>query len=364
MAGTVLFLGAGATKSCNGPLTDEILPAILKAPDPSESSPVLSEFFANVFHIQPAAPKELFPGLPLVMSLLDMALDRRQAFHPEWDPQRVSELRQTIELRIFDLLEERLNQAPTNNHWTLLQALYPASAPIVISTNYDLIVDTAMMSVSELRPPGEGRLPDYKIHLGAPFEGERFGTLLKLHGSLNWLYCRTCQRIQLGASESKRFLKALGRLPDTAPSLKESYMADGSPCPLCKTPLLWPLLIAPSHLKDYRNPYVAQVWYEAERVLREADRAVFVGYSLPDDDVEVVYLIKRGLAHLPPGRITVVEYDRAYDPALPPPFPAPSPPSLVRHAVGRRYRALFGDGINWHPEGLDAWLPQAAALAS
>lgn len=37
------------------------------------------------------------------MSLLDTALDRRQAFHREWDAQRVSELRQAIELGMFDL---------------------------------------------------------------------------------------------------------------------------------------------------------------------------------------------------------------------------------------------------------------------
>ncbi len=69
-------------------------------------------------------------------------------------------------------------------------------------------------------------------------------------------------------------------------------------------------MIAPTHFKDYRNPHLAQVWYEAERVLREANKVIFIGYSLPDDDVEVVYLLKRSLAHLEPECITVVEFDR------------------------------------------------------
>ena len=348
MAGTVIFLGAGATKACGGPLTNEILPAVLGAPDPSPPSALLSDFLGTLFHVNPGSLPDHFPGLPLVMSLLDTALDRRQAFHPQWDPQRVSELRQAIELRMFDLLEEKLYKAPTNNHWQLLQTVYPSPAePCVISTNYDLIVDTAMMSVSETRT-SEGRLPDYRIQIRTPFysaEGGRFGTLLKLHGSLNWLYCRTCQRIEIGASESSRYLKVLGRL--VGPSLEQSYTPDGNPCPGCGTRLR-PLLIAPTHLKDYRNPHLAQVWYEAERVLREANRAVFIGYSLPDDDVEVVYLVKRGLAHLAPDRITVVEYDATM-------------PPLASHTVGRRYRTLFGDGVDWHPEGLDMWLPQAQA---
>jgi hypothetical protein len=36
-----------------------------------------------------------------------------------------------------------------------------------------------------------------------------------------------------------------------------------------------------------------------------------LGYSLPDDDVEVVYLLKRGLAHITdPKKITVIESAR------------------------------------------------------
>ena len=80
------------------------------------------------------------------------------------------------------------------------------------------------------------------------------------------------------------------------PSLENSYSPDGAPCGTCQTRLR-PLLIAPTHLKNYRNPHIAQVWYAAEQELRAAERVVFIGYSLPDDDVEVVYLLKRSLAH-------------------------------------------------------------------
>ena len=42
---------------------------------------------------------------------------------------------------------------------------------------------------------------------------------------------------------------------------------------------------SPIKRREYRNPHISQVRYEAQRVLRKADRAIFVGYSLPDDDV-------------------------------------------------------------------------------
>lgn len=71
---------------------------------------------------------------------------------------------------------------------------------------------------------------------------------------------------------------------------------------------------------------------------------------MPDDDVEVIYLLKRSLAHLQPNQITVVELDKTVPPLR-----------LEQNTVGRRYRTLFGDGVDWHPEGMDAWLPQCKA---
>jgi hypothetical protein len=346
MAGTVIFLGAGATKSVGGPLTNEILREMLYGSTQAKTPPLLREFVEKFFHVNAATPVEQFPGLPLLMSLLDTALDRRQAFHPDWELTRVSELRQAIEIGMFDLLEETLRRVPTNNHYGLLQKIYPAPAePCVVSTNYDLIIDTAMMYVSEPRTP-DGGLPRYHIPFRTPFYGsvERFGTLLKLHGSLNWLHCRTCQRMEIGPTVSRLYVKVLQRL---LTDFDMSYTPGGDKCPSCGTGLRQ-LMIAPTHLKDYRNPHLAQVWYEAERVLREASKVIFIGYSLPDDDVEVVYLLKRSLAHLPPNCITVVECD----PAIPRPL-------VGDNAVGRRYRTLFGDGIDWHPEGLDLWLPFA-----
>jgi hypothetical protein len=355
MSGTVLFLGAGATKSVGGPMTNEILPRIVGNPaadaapvaDTAQRLPRLQVFLQEQFHVLPGADKESYPGLPLLMSLLDTALERRQPLHPAWDTNAVSEMRMAIELAIFDVLEDILRKVPTNNHYSLLDKFFPAPAePCVISTNYDLIVDTAMMATSQQRLPG-GKLPNYHCAISNPFyksDWPHFGTLLKLHGSLNWLHCKTCHRLEIGASEQRLFLKVLGRL--AGPTLEQAYTADGSSCSTCQTKLR-PFLIAPTHLKDYRNPHLAQVWYEAERVLREANRVIFIGYSLPEDDVEVLYLLKRSMAHLSPAQITAVEYD-------------PTNPPLSAHTVGRRYRTLFGDDIDWHPEGMDAWLANAA----
>jgi hypothetical protein len=78
MPSTVVFLGAGATKACNGPLTSEILPNILKtknvpvpaaAPDPAGRLDPLEEFLTKQFHVTAASPDAHYPSLPLLMSL-------------------------------------------------------------------------------------------------------------------------------------------------------------------------------------------------------------------------------------------------------------------------------------------------------
>lgn len=355
MSGTVLFLGAGATKSVQGPLTDEILPRVYEnnlswmAADPKAAR--LAGFLQQEFHLRPGLKKEQCPSLPLLLSLIDMALDRRELFAPNWDVEILAELRQQIELGIFDVLEEALVKFPTNNHYQLLERLFPGTeVPAVISTNYDLVVDTTLMSLSTGRLLPAGGIPNYHCgiaNLAMLRPEQKFGTLLKLHGSLNWLYCRTCQRLELGATESTRFISKFEYI--VGRDLRSSLTADGTPCPVCGRPLR-PLLVAPSHLKDYRNPHLGQVWYEAQRVLRQADKVVFVGYSLPDDDVEVVYLLKRGLAHIQdPRKITVVEYCQD-NPKI----------EAHEHPVGRRYAALFGD-IEFHAGGLDAWLQSPVA---
>src|ERR1017187_4109102 len=99
MAGTVVFLGAGATKACGGPLTNEILPAILAdtpASDPAGRLPRLHQFLQDQFHVCTNSAPESYAGLPMLMSPLDSALDRRQAFHPKWDANSILDRKSVV----------------------------------------------------------------------------------------------------------------------------------------------------------------------------------------------------------------------------------------------------------------------------
>jgi hypothetical protein len=355
-SGPVLVLGAGATKACNGPLTNEILFETYQGVqnlERKEYVDLVDSCLKDIFRLPEggARTKASYPGLPLLMSLIDAAIDRGQPLL-HYDVPKLRNLRAAIEYVIFAVLEYKLRSGIPEFHRHAFDRLFPRPVePRIISLNYDIIADNALAALSV------DKFPDYCCDIQTEtYRGySKFGKLLKLHGSLNWMYCPNCQRLDVSVSRSGHsFSKALSALfmseGRERNDLDHRYSSGGSPCPNCKT-VMRPVMITPTQKKDYRNPHIAQVWYKAEQMLRLATSVVFVGYSMPGDDVEVVYLLKRGLENLPAKQITVVEYDEKNR-------------SVEEHEVGQRYQSMFGQGLNWHTCGFEGWLTESAAKGS
>ena len=114
--------------------------------------------------------------------------------------------------------------------------------------------------------------------------------LLKIHGSLNWLHCRTCNDVGL------------------VPSKKVA----SSPIQVCKYcgSFLAIIVVPPSFYKDLTNVFIARIWNTAELALRTATHLVFCGYSFPDADLHVKYLIKRAETNRRnrPLRFTIINH--------------------------------------------------------
>jgi hypothetical protein len=371
----VIILGAGATKACDGPLTDEILPAALNGEmahdnektmvkDREELLALTEQFLTECFNVPSSRPvtKEDCPSLPMVLSMLRRSEDMSVGIG-RWQGRDLVKVRRAIEYAAFAVIEAALRQIPPDKrfHTQLLTPLYERDVePTVISLNYDVIVDNAMFTLSEkkqgMRPPA------YRVEIATERYRDfcargTFGRLLKIHGSLNWLYCETCHRLDLFVSEGMRTGKALDELYHTVP-FDDAYSCKGTPCrnkPQCKG-FVSPILITPTYFKDYENPHIKSVWNEAEQAMKEATRAIFIGYSLPTDDVEVAMLFKRGLGHLPPKHITVVEYVRDEEKKQ-----AGERTKLADHPTGQRFRTLFGKDLDWQTTGFAGWLREQKA---
>ncbi len=100
--------------------------------------------------------------------------------------------------------------------------------------------------------------------------------LFKLHGSLNWLYCPTCIILDITPFE-----KSVAKL-----------VYESKRCEKCNGNVV-PIIVPPTFFKVMSNHFLEQIWYKSDELLRTAKRIIFCGYSFPDADIHIKYLLKR-----------------------------------------------------------------------
>lgn len=304
---TVYFLGAGASKASEFKL------------------PTMKGFFdehhfsAGEYGHLAKYVRQLFPGVPFpelnlehVITHLELSLT---GFASLWELPRPEV---TLAREEFDkYVTKRLGcvDRPCSKHVGAFRRLKDVDS--ILTLNYDLVTDRSLHAVegedSQARTAKyDSRLwisrhvlePDpFKTWDGAvpsvPVKHER-GYYLKLHGSLDWLYCpnAACARHQaffanpLAPSEGGRHESAL-------------------PCNVCGAGLV-PVIIPPAMGKSFeRFPKMGLVWNLAYRKLRAAERWILIGMSLPPSDYYLAWLLRQARldrADLP--ALTVVNLDR------------------------------------------------------
>ncbi len=297
---TVYLLGAGASKGSQFglPTMDEFF-----AKFQPDNYPHLSEYLSSRF---PTIP---IPRLNLeeVVTQLELSLS---GFGSMWRgggeqaPRARNELDRFIHSKLMhfelDVPEHKdvLAKAACEIHEKIFGHMDPAGDS-VISLNYDLIADCTLWKLSEKNDHGQlkhGTLFDRSQHLLGPsrvIHGERpslyhgyegKGYYVKLHGSLNWLYC----------SNPQCFYHQL--FFDNWLGSREVWNKPGDPCMLCGTPLV-SVIIPPAMSKSFELfPKMGLLWNLAYRELRSAVTWVIIGVSLPDSDYILKWLLRESAA--------------------------------------------------------------------
>jgi NAD-dependent SIR2 family protein deacetylase len=109
--------------------------------------------------------------------------------------------------------------------------------------------------------------------------------LLKLHGSLNWLQCSRCMRLyakfykKVAVSANKNKISCR-HCDENFPEHKRKHIISSN-------------LIMPTYIKDLSNPQYKIIWQNAGIEISEAEKLVFIGYSLPSADFEMRQLLSR-----------------------------------------------------------------------
>lgn len=188
-------------------------------------------------------------------------------------------------------------------HLTSLSAIrenrrYRDADPVsVISTNWDILLDNSINDEIVLRD--HNAVVDYCCYISSKGahddtikpgleklgEGGFNVKLLKLHGSLNWLQCPRCMRLYAQfarkiALESAEEFASCRHCDKNFPEEKDNHRLASN-------------LIMPTFIKDLSNPQYKIIWQNAGIEIAEADKLVFIGYSLPSADFEMRQLLSR-----------------------------------------------------------------------
>jgi hypothetical protein len=332
---TVYFLGAGASRADfpEIPLMDELLDEILR----NGSAPgVLLDFLSDLFGptcLDPATDPSIRPRMDDVFTVIDTSLSGRSPAAGGRSRDQLIEVRRHLIASIGRSIA-RTTGAGWGRVATQFARALPDRGSCIISTNYDVVMDNALLErklgnvnygvpIREAVYRSEG-LPEGRfdeIHHFKPLRESqaiiRTGNipLLKLNGSLNWLYCPRCEELDVTLQQGRGELSILDELELGRCSSER-----------CTSPYQT-LLVGPSLEQRYEHRVLSDIWRRAERALEKAARLVIIGYSLPDADYLVRAMLARTFAHRS-GDVTVVTRVRA---------------AQDQPRVERRYRRLFVD---------------------
>ncbi|MGL4912892.1 MAG: SIR2 family protein [Romboutsia sp.] len=293
-----IFLGAGASAAENSPIQNELFSEYFASLTPkdfqNDMNKELYRFFKQMFKIDVInddMEKVNFPTFEEVLGLLDLAEQRRESFKNfgletlNRRSDSIRFLRQYLILlmaRAIHKTEDRRNEY----HKMLVDNLLKENLLeniTFISANYDIHIDNTIAALYSKK--GQHIMLDYgvdftnfEVNDGWAKPIKPSVKLYKIHGSLNWLYCPICNSLTLTPYEG-----GVMRLLD---NIKEAKCLD------CKE-ITVPIIIPPTYFKNMSNVFISTVWREVEKSLRKCDVLVFCGYSFPDADIHIKYMLKR-----------------------------------------------------------------------
>lgn len=291
---TMIFLGAGASAAEGAPIQSNLFKNYFKTRNDNDDykwyDQQIANIFGNLFGINVKSNNledAIFPTFEEVLGLLDIAKIKNQSFKEIENNTMVGNSNQIDSSRdnLVILLAKCLYENLKNNnkyHTMLVRNLIKENLmndTVFVSTNYDLLIDNALMFANNYH------IPNYTINFSDIRNSEIYHEinkdsqiLIKLHGSLNWLYCKTCDELLLTPGE-----KSVVRLTDDI---------EQSECNMCNS-YLQPIIIPPTYYKNMSNFFITSLFKKFDEILREVEHIIFCGYSFPDADLHLKYYFKR-----------------------------------------------------------------------
>jgi NAD-dependent SIR2 family protein deacetylase len=205
----------------------------------------------------------------------------------------VAFLQDTLQVLFGLLASTMLPAKPNTAHEAIAKFVKEHPESWIVTTNYDCCMDIALEDV-QLAPK---YCLEFVNHQGSEkIENTEKATLIKLHGSLNWYYCETCQSVQ--------------RI-DIRETI-ESYLKDRGPysvigiCKHCGGQRRG-LLVPPLAMKFDVAPPLTPLITEARSAFESSSAIVVVGFSFAEADVYISRMLSKSMQRKPDQKLVIID---------------------------------------------------------
>jgi hypothetical protein len=317
------ILGAGFSKCADLPVQADLTPLLVSdefnSPLDQTISKIICDFLRYAFGWQEETE---IPSLEDVFTSIDISVTNGTHLGNIYPPDKLRALRRMLIYRTFQILDQRFNICEDID--SLLRHYQEYDCSFIVM-NWDIVLEKHLEAID----------PDVNINYVTPsydWQSNRRSSpvdgikICKMHGSSNWAYCKNCKTLFYQLDKKLSLHKKVGlylsdfKLFD--PSFTDTHFDaysqidehDGK-CLICSSSLTTHIATF-SYRKSFRTAAYSAIWHEAENLLSEAQKWVFIGYSLPEADYELKHLIKSAEIRLkhkePPKEIDAVLYQDKY----------------------------------------------------
>jgi hypothetical protein len=307
---TAYIVGAGLSHHAGLPLQTQFTERLLEQrfdkhhPDYNLQQ-YIAEFIHVVFDHNKKASAKYWPMLEDLFTRIDLSANSGHHLSDKYTPADLRTIRRALLTIIIGVLAKDYGiarrRAPLE--WNGLSHFIKnvtASNSAFISMNWDTAIEqqmSAVKSINNFDYRCGAEAAEFSIKPGMIVKREgltRSIQIIKMHGSINWLYCDNCRRVHWFPPEcSDRIANQLLNKTEWAHIDSSRKVVGQLHCKYCPRVVLGTRLATFSYLKALEFPMFQKSWLAAEAALNSARRWVFIGYSLPDADYQFKYLLKR-----------------------------------------------------------------------
>lgn len=311
----LFVVGAGFSAHAGLPLasafTDHLLSkARISSVTDAALIEVIRQFVTDVFNTDLSADPIKWPVVEDVFTSIDLAANTGHNLGRSYSPSMLRTVRRALIVRLIRMLRLSYLRGKSNGgtDWNNLAKFFEGidvEQSSFLSMNWDTVIEDGLAESQSIRNIDYGnsafsaRFGSSKLKRVLFKPTVRKATILKPHGSVNWLYCDCCSRLFWFNTSSTREIAQHLFGPDDLTKVK-ALIGKAMPdvrsdihCPACEADALGTRFATFSYRKALDFPMHSATWKEAERKLRTAHTWTFIGYSLPAADYEFKFMLKR-----------------------------------------------------------------------